>query len=296
MDIIDTSVIRGMPAKDLFAIATKRRIVVSPFTIWEILCHLDEVKDGETPEQAYARRKGHVKLLQRIEILHDPFAQHASAVGAVALANPTRFEDREMAKHIVDRIVAAPSLPDVDKEVFIYASGATSSFKDIACRARAALVQEEQQYVNNVRKMWERIKNRSGVANPAQLKDDDLWKWLSAMVTALKQSYEADGVAADTLLMKVCDSMYAYYVYLLSRLCTYSNRPDGVLSIPVNDTEDGYICMHLRLLEDDVLVSGDGKTVHALQRALDLWNANVPKLPARCRVMGTNDYKKAFGT
>lgn len=80
MDILDTSVIRGMGKIGILAAAAKRRVVVSPFTVWEILCHLDDVKVGETVQQAFKRRKGHIAILQKLEILHDPFAQHAAAV------------------------------------------------------------------------------------------------------------------------------------------------------------------------------------------------------------------------
>ena len=63
-----------------------------------------------------------------------------------------------------------------------------------------------------------------------------------------------------------------------------------------NDTEDGYVCMHLRLFDDDVLVVADGKTVRALQRARDLWNSKATQLPATCRGMTTDHYVEEYST
>jgi hypothetical protein len=293
MDILDTSFIRGTKKSDILAIATNRAMAVSPFTVWEILCHLDEVRSGESAEQAFLRRKGHVEILQGLSILDDPFAQHAAAVGAEILANPTRFEDRSLAREIIQRIVASPSLPALGKEVFTYPDGSTTSFKDIASRTRDALEHEERTFVANVAKMWDQVKNYSGIDNPAQLTDDELWRWVSAMLTALRESYERDGVATEALLLKTVESMYPYYGYLFERLRTYSKRPAGNLAIDPNDTEDGYICMHLRLFQDDLLVTGDGKTVRAIHRALRLWDSKVPTLPAKCNAIAAEDYRKS---
>ena len=80
MDILDTSFIRGTKKNDILEIAKRRPLAVSPFTLWEILCHLDEVKEGETPEAGFLRRKGHVEILQHVTILDDPFAQHATCL------------------------------------------------------------------------------------------------------------------------------------------------------------------------------------------------------------------------
>jgi hypothetical protein len=292
MDILDTSFIRGTKKGDILAIAKDRPLAVSPFTLWEILCHLDEVREGETAEQAFLRRKGHVDILQHLTILDDPFAQHALIVGATHLANPTRFEDRALAGQIIKRVVASPTLADLSNEIFTYPDGATASFEDIAGHARAALDQEEKGYIANTQKMWDRMRAHTGIGNPALLKDDELWGWLSLMLTALKESYDRDGVATETLLLRVTESMYLYYGYLFERLKTYSKATDGNLAIQPNDTEDGYMCMHLRLFEDDMLVSGDGKTIRAVRLAIDLWNLKVPKLPARCSALTSDEYKK----
>lgn len=88
MDILDTSVIRGMRKRDILALRQDRRIAISPFTLWEILCHLDEVSTGEDAATAFGRRRGHVAVLHELECLHDPFADHAEAIGGGALGEP----------------------------------------------------------------------------------------------------------------------------------------------------------------------------------------------------------------
>lgn len=140
--------------------------------------------------------------------------------------------------------------------------------------------------------MWDVIRDDFGLTSPAQMTDEHLWQWLSAAVRALKNSYARDGVAEDELMRKMCESTYLYFGYFFARLRTYSRDAEGVLAIQPNDTEDGYLCMHMRLFEDDVLVVGDGKTERAVRRALELWNSKAPPLPAKCQVMTTQDYTK----
>jgi hypothetical protein len=59
-------------------------------------------------------------------------------------------------------------------------------------------------------------------------------------------------------------------------------------------TQDGYLCMHLRLFGDGVLVTFDGETERSLKRSLALWDARVPTTAAKCRVIVMDDYRKTY--
>lgn len=294
MDILDTSVVRGVSKQKILAIARVRPVAVSPYTLWELLCHLDELRGSETTDEAFQRRKGHIAILGNLDILHDPFAQQAATVGAEELANPTRFEDKAAAKELIRRIVRASTLADLENEVFEYEDGSKGQFRQIAERARNALRDEEEKFIAAANRIWGMAQSTCSVKHPAHLSDNDLWEILKAALTALKRSYEQDGVAPDALLSKVCESMFPYYGYLLARLRTYGVRDDGSLAMQPNDTEDGFLCLHLRLFEDDLLVTGDASTRNAVNCAMELWNTRVTKLRALYRAVSIDEYSDLY--
>ncbi len=295
MDILDTSAVRGMKKDDIHAIAQQRDVGVSPFSVYEILCHLDEHKSGETPDETFRRRRGMLTKIQGLRILDDPFTQHAVAVGAQSLANPTRFEDRDIANRIIEEVAQASSLADLHKRTITLTDGSQRTFRDIAANTRVALEAEEKRYADDVRKMWRKMQELSSASSPTALTDDDLWEWLKATVIAIERSYEHDGVAVGALLGKVTRSMYPYFGYVFARLRKYTKDSAGELVVPANDTEDGYISMHLDLLAEDVLVTGDTNTIDALNAVLGLWSKHVSdQIAPACTVMSIQDYREAF--
>ncbi len=290
MDILDTSVIRGMSKQSILAIREERMIAVSPFTLWEILCHLDEVNAGETPATAFPRRRGHVAILQHLDLLHDPFAEHADTVGASHLANHTRFEDRDVARQIIAEVLSVSTIEELDQRLFTHPDGTRASFRNLAENTRNALEHEEQQFIHDMQFMWERLQGHHRYTRPSDLSVDDVWSWIRAMLTALRNSYAQDSISGQELFIRVCDSMYLYYGYLLFRLRTYGIGNNGQLAIQPNDTEDAYICMHMRLFDEHMFVVGDGKTRRAIQQAIDLWNERMQEVPAHCGVMDLPQY------
>lgn len=296
MDILDTLALRGMKKEEIQTIASRRPVGVSPFSVYEMLCHLDESEPGEAAAQTFARRQGWFAKLDDLEILHDPFAQHATAVGADSLANPSRFEDRDCTKQLVRECVQASSRNDLYRRTVRLSNGSTGSIRDIAVRAQAALKEEEQQYEAAVRNMWDRLKKHGEMSCPAKLTDNELWEWLKAVLQALRQSYERDGVAVEALLVKIARSMYPYFGYVFERLRKYSENRAGELIVPANDTEDACIAMHMDLLAEDVLVTNDKNTRDALNTAFDLWKKRVsPRMAPVCTVMCPQEYQRRFG-
>lgn len=292
MDILDTSAIRGMKKDEIHAIAQRRDVGVSPFSVYEILSHLDEQKQSETPEDAFKRRRGMVAKIQGLKILDDPITQHALDVGAENVTNPTRFEDRNVTNCIIDAVVKASSIDGLDKQVITLTDGSERSFRDIAANTRAALEAEEKRYADDVRRMWEAMQKLSSATAPAGLTDADLWEWLKATMTALANSYERDGVAAGVLLGRVTSSMFTYFGYVFFRLRNYPKDSDGGLVVPANDTEDGLISMHVALLSEDTLVTGDSNTIDAVTGSLDLWKRLGPsQITPTCRVMSMEQYR-----
>ncbi|MCZ6654506.1 MAG: hypothetical protein O7D91_15940 [Planctomycetota bacterium] len=295
MDILDTSAIRGLKKDDIHAIAQRRDVGVSPISVYEILCHLDEQKKGETREQAFARRRGMVGKMRGLQILDEPHTQHAIAVGAQSLADPTRFEDRDIANRMIEEVVQASNLADLSKRTITLTDGRQAAFGALAASTRVVLEAEVKQHADDVQKMWSAMQKLSSASSPADLTDKDLWEWLKATVIAHTRSYEHDGVLEDHLLGKVTRSLFAYHGYLFARLRKYTRNSAGELEVPANDTEDGYICMHLDLLEEDVLVTGDANTIDALAAALDIWNKHGPsEIAPACAVMSIEQYKNTL--
>jgi hypothetical protein len=295
MDILDTSAIRSISKDKIKALASVRPLAVSPISVWELLCHLDETVENEDANKTYRRRQGQLAKIAGLRVLDDPFAQHAITVGAQAVTNPTRFEDAEGAAKLVKMAVSAPTLEAFYAQTCRFREGKQGSLRGLAANARRVLAEEEKKFSDQLRKMWQRVDQRSCATRAEKLSDEEFWKWMQVMLTDLHNSYQQDGISEAQLMEKVVRSKYLYYGYVFARMCKYVSDQGSDFSPALNDAEDGFICMHLDLLGDDILVTGDSGTIGALSRVFDICEKyGSPEIKPSCRVMTAIDYVEAF--
>ena len=140
MDILDTSAIRSISKDKIKALAGIRPLAVSPISVWELLCHLDETEKSENADITYRRRQGQIGKIAGLQILHDPFAQHAITVGARAVTNSTRFEDGEGAAEVVKLVTISPTLEALYTQTCRLGNGARFSLRGLSANARRVLV------------------------------------------------------------------------------------------------------------------------------------------------------------
>lgn len=283
--VLDTSALRGAPRKALEMAAEKKLDVsVTPMSIWELLCHLEE---DAKKEGGFDRAKGPLLRALKFRMLDDPFAAHAVAVGAASTTNPTRFEDRVVTGKVLDLLATAPTLETFYSETVALPTGERGEVRNCSARAATVLAQHEAQHVKRTQKMCKKLlkkRSRKQILAPTAL---DFVHRTMDEADALIQSYQAAGIASEGLAERVFSCTYPHVGYLSERVRRYAiqvpvadvakltgnDEQDAAIVLPIvidgNDMEDAAILLHLDLTADRALVTNDKGTLEALQVSLD---------------------------
>jgi len=288
MDILDTCAIRALSRNQITALAQIRTLAISPISLWELLCHLDDIESGEDAMDAFNRRKGQIAKIHGVRILDDPFAQHALSAGVAAVTNLTRFEDRAGAQEIISRIASAESLNALYAQTYQYPDGQNATLEGMAENCRQTLNRIENEFLITANRMRQEENDNQTDLNC----DRNLWDSIFRRVEHLVNSYRQDGIEDELLLRNSLCSMSTYYGYILARICATDPRSCNA-SLARNDTEDGLIVMHLDLLRDDIFVTRDQNTLNAVSRVLSILREHGNIVP-RCRVVCSTDYVREF--
>lgn len=291
--VLDTSSLRGVSKATLERAAEKKLdVCVSPISLWELLCHLDE----GTPED-FERPKGRMLRAWRLRVLDDPFAAHALAVGAAGAANPTRFEDRVVLGKVLDLLATAPTLEAFYTCVVNYPGGEVGEVRDCAERARQTLKVSEERHVDQIKKvcgLLEREVGRPQLMAPTR-------EFVQAVVAGAKHlaaHYEQSGISSDGLVERIFSSTYPHLGYLFERARTYivATAVGDSPQIDGNDMEDAAILLHLDLSEPRALVTDDGGTRKALGTALSrletMLSTTGETAVIRSRVLTSSEFSK----
>lgn len=268
--VLDTSAIQGISRERLERAAQTATLKMCPLSFWELASHLDEVVGEDAPESSFRKRRGQVLKCRVLGLLDDPFAEHAVAVGAEALVNPSRFEDRLVIPQVLDALDACETLADFSARTVEYPSGERAGLKDLGVNARRVLAQDEEAYRDHVRRIAETLSTQLGIDRVRTLSDDDFVKLTFAASKELEKRYQDDGVATEQLSALVASSVYLHAGYKLARatkaLISAGGNLNG-LAIDSNDFEDGAIVLHIGLVSNRTLVTSDLGAIKALERA-----------------------------
>jgi len=268
-----------MRSDDLRIAESKARIAVSPISVYELLCHLDE-KDkrakAESTNTISELFKANLLKCKNLILLDDPFAEQAEAVGAGELVNPTRFEDKIVLPQLFPKLEESLTLEDFYSSTVQFPNGDIGRVRDAAARARFVLDEQEAQYKAHVTEWCKQILEEFGYEQSQQFEPIAFVRFATHSAAGLAEYYE-DGLRTNEanvldLHAPVFSKIYANIGYGIARAIEYLRRANGCmgqLHIDPNDLEDSAICLHLSLIEHRVLVTGDKGTLDALGAALD---------------------------
>ena len=301
MDIFDTSAVRGVSGPTFEKVAATRDITVSPLTVYELLCHLDEKEDDDCkdPQQVFLRRKGQMLKLRHFRILDDPYALYALSIESANLVNPSRFEDAQLLPVLLERLEATGTLEEFYAQEITDQERRKRLVRECAQRARKTLDDLEQKFKGVMDDIKSKLNVKMGAKDESEKKftDDDLLEIIAAQCMLLREGHREDGavVTDDNRFTKLTiNGIYAHYGYMVARAMEYAADP--AMNYQVNDVEDGVICLHLNLGNRDMLVTGDKGTFRCLTRALNKFNmGNDPASGARCRVFKPAAYLEEIG-
>lgn len=273
MYILDTSALKGIARSKLESAKLVHDLAISPMTFYELICHLDEVDEDMT----FERRKGNVMKCQIPRMLYDPFAHHAIAVGAVHIANESRFEDPFMIEQLLFWLGEARTLAEFHSAKVTFPDGEQRTCHDIAGKVRRVLESEEEMYVQNLHTIKGELLARFPECESKGVSRQELGRYVANSLKTMIDDYRIeDGLQTDFLPMKVTSSMWLHIGYNASRTVAYlqkAQEPGNSFKPDRNDCEDSYITMHLELFRRDVLVTDDTGTLSALNETMEAFCA-----------------------
>ncbi len=261
--ILDTEAIRSIGGDKLrAAVAKHARLFVSPISVYEILCHLDE---------------GNFKMFRSIllkckipQMLPDPWAHHATYVGAELKTNPTHFDEAQICEGLLLVLEKANSLAEFYGQHLKLSDGSQPSLKDCAAHARQVLGAAENDYLKNVKNVMDELLKLDSKESIIHRTEIDHARDVFSALTELRKDYLGGNVPPDRLAVAVTNSMFVHYGYRFSRVyeCIRSQaKPNG------NDTEDSLLCIYVNVLEPTILVTTDDGTVEAVRKSVQSFNA-----------------------
>jgi hypothetical protein len=269
--ILDTQAIRSLGAAKLREAQAKARLFVSPLTVYEILCHLDETGDFHKFRQTILK-------CSIPTMLPDPWAHHALTVGAPHKANPTHFEEERVCRELLAALSASATLDDFFACRIRFSDGVERTFRESPAHARSVLAKEEADYVAHCIKLREKLLEGETKQQVASTDDAGLAADAFESVKELRKDYLDSDIPPERLAVLVTNSMFVHYGYKLARIYEHirsQNALDG------NDAEDSLICVYVDVLEPTVLVTGDDGTYAAVTRSINGFNAYFVRRAAR---------------
>ncbi|MFL5348566.1 MAG: hypothetical protein ACJ8AT_27540 [Hyalangium sp.] len=302
--ILDTSAIRGMRWEDLAQAAERARITVSPLSVYEILCHIDEpVRGANSTDESFKLRKNHLLRCRLLEIRDDPFLEHAKVVGVDELAHPSRSEDRTLIPKMWPILEKASSAADFMSQTLRDDLNIERELKDVGNRAREVLAEAEKEYESEVESVRRELLSSLSFTEAVKLSGLNFVRYVSDKAKALSKSYQRDG--AKVTHEQMVYSTIFYNGYLVARAQRYMHisgrrvAEKGPLKIDPNDMEDNSILLHLDMLTPVTLVTEDTGTLDACDKVLRHLNSasqelEVPVVVAP-RVIDVKTFKDELG-
>lgn len=253
--IFDTSAVKGVSRRYLEPALKKAKVSLSPLTIYELICHVDETKENE---DTFARRKGNLLKCSLFNILPDPFVFLAGKTGIEF--HKTRLDDPFILKQVLEQLRDSNTLAEFYSRTVDFSSGEKGEIQDVALRARDTFAEENSRYIEHIKSLHKKIVDHVGYDEI----DTQAFFSLCAWVTKSLNQENKDIV--DTF-----SATYIYAGYKLARLLEYQEKVEKnhtELIIDKNDTEDSLIASYLDLDEPYILVTEDKGTISAIYKLL----------------------------
>lgn len=291
MYILDTSALRGIGKDKLIKIKTLYDIAISPISFYELLCHLDEGRG----EDSFVRKKGQIMKCAIPRILHDPFAYHAISIGAMHVANTTRFEDSTIVAKLLLNLEQATSLKEFYASSVVYPNGEKAQCSDIAKNCRDVFDDETRKYLQHLDIIRKNILKFFPDCPQNGLTTSELSSTIKGTINQLISEYRTKDKITDELLpLRVVSSIYMNKGYTISRVIKYMQKAhnSGTDFIPdPNDCEDSYISMYLELFKCHTLVTDDDGTLIALNETRKAFQESFDNsLKIKSQVLSKNEF------
>jgi hypothetical protein len=283
MYILDTSALRSISKANLEKGCAKYDVRISTITALELASHLNDT--SETKQ--FLLNKVNFLKCKFPTLLHDPFWEFSKRIDALAQTNPTRQDDMPILIELIRVMDGVYTLDELSNQYLSYPGGEKVSCENIGATISAMLAEEENSYVSHVNYLASKLKLDTQNNGSHTLTADNL---LQILISCADETAGRDN---SNLRAKTFFAIALYSGYVISRLYGYVNKRqfgEESLSIEKNDCEDAYICLHLDLDRDDILVTNDKGTLAALRQTLSLLTSCLPAEINQLRAINVEEF------
>lgn len=256
--LLDTSVIRATSMKNLNDLSNMGHgLFVSPYSFWEILCHLDE-------KQKYEYFKSQLTKFKFLNILDDPFGVIAKYLEPYKSSLNDRIKDDELIHRIIAALDRSNSIDKFYSYVLEDSKRKIRKIEDCATRGREILKNAADRYVNFVQKIIITIKENN-LKYQTNAERHDL---ILSLIDGWVRRFESQNSSNDKLGQTLIIETYIYFSCVLHRALQYLIHDN--LNIDENDYEDSQICLHLSLDSKLHFLAGDKNYITSINQTLKL--------------------------
>lgn len=244
------------------------KIMISPYTFFELLYHLDE-------QPKWEKSKGKMRKCSSVEILDDPFAIIETELHYQKQQIEDRLPDSQLIPEILKCLNNSNSINEFYKSDFIDKKGKKRLICGCSKMARETLNKRKKEYLNYVKKIRECIEKENYDINFEKDINKIIKQLINARVVVAKNNFSQ----TKNISNQVFNLCYLYYSYIFERtkkLINGSKKPDK------NDYVDSCICLHLHLDKPFIFVTNDNGFNEAIKNSIERLN-KFGKNPGRGR-------------
>jgi len=268
--LLDTSAFRSLGYKRIEQLRHEgHRLHASPYTFWELLCHVSE-KDFE---RAKGQLIGKSKL---VDFLDDPRAEIERAVLPAGAPIYQRVPDMDKIYAALAALENAESLADFYRSYIVDDRGQYFAIKGCSEQAQEALQHEEDIYRGFVKSVIACFSLKTETARNASERHQRVLELVKGYEIVLARK----GAMGSDLNSEVRRRTYIYFSYVLHRALKL--HEDGAKEAPRNDHEDARLCLHLQIDTPCTIVTCDTRLRAAIEETIKL----LPELGVLQRGIG----------
>ena len=253
--LLETSAFKSLSIKKLEQYNLEGfEIMISPYTFWELLCHLDE---------DWTRNKGQICKCSRVKILDDPRAINEIDLQYRVERLNNRVPDNQLIPGIIECIRRSDSIDAFYSSNFIDSMGNKRLIIECSTRVREILDERAKEYSNFVKKIRDYFTQEKHYLDS----DKDCHDAIMSLVEGEIKTLRKDSINIQNIHKQVINKYYLYYAYIFER--TKKLLKNGGSQPQRNDYEDGLICLHLHLNKPLIFVTKDKELSKALINSLE---------------------------
>lgn len=252
--LLETSAFRSLSVKELEQYNLEGlKIMISPYTFWELLCHLSE---------DWARNKGRICKCSKIKILDDPRAVIETELQYKVERLDNRLPDSQLIPEIIECLRKSNSINDFYSSDFIDSMGNKRLIKECSIKTQEFLDNEAEKYSNFVKNIHDYLtKENHDLNSYINCHNAIISLAEGAIVRAKKNSNQTKDISS-----RVINKYYLYFAYIFERTKQLLNsdreQPER------NDYEDCMICLHLSINKFLLFITMDKDLSEALINAI----------------------------